>query len=285
MNNFLYTLKYKDTMKHFFLGLSAMIVMSTSVHAQSKPKPITPKATIVKASVDSVKKPLALPYLKTGLDSFSYSLGMNIANNLKQQGIENVNYTSMMKAMEDIFKKKPVALTDQQANGCIQTRLQANAAKKNGAEKAKGITFLAKNKKRAEVITTASGLQYEVLKKGDPTSPMPKAEDTVVAHYAGTLIDGKKFDNSYDRGQPLTIPVGGVIKGWTEALQLMHIGDKLKVYIPSELGYGDRGAGADIPGGSTLIFEMELLEIKKAVAVAPVEEAKPAAPAEEKKPQ
>jgi FKBP-type peptidyl-prolyl cis-trans isomerase FkpA len=113
-----------------------------------------------------------------------------------------------------------------------------------------------------------SGLQYEVLKKGDATSATPKAVDTVVANYAGTLIDGKEFDNSYKRGEPLTIPVGGVIRGWTEILQLMHIGDKFKVYIPSELGYGERGAGADIPGGAALIFEMELLSIKPAVAAA-----------------
>jgi FKBP-type peptidyl-prolyl cis-trans isomerase len=94
---------------------------------------------------------------------------------------------------------------------------------------------------------------------------MPALQDTVVAHYAGTLINGKKFDNSYDRGEPLTIPVAGVIKGWTEILQIMHIGDKFKVYIPSELGYGERGAGADIPGGAVLIFEMELLAIKPAI--------------------
>jgi len=110
-------------------------------------------------------------------------------------------------------------------------------------------------------------LQYEILKKGDATSATPKLTDTVVANYAGTLIDGKEFDNSYKRGEPLTIPVGGVIKGWTEVLQLMHIGDKVKVYIPSESGYGERGAGADIPGGAALIFEMELLAIKSAVAV------------------
>jgi FKBP-type peptidyl-prolyl cis-trans isomerase len=136
--------------------------------------------------------------------------------------------------------------------------------KKNEAVKAKGAAFLAANKKRPGVITLPDGLQYEVLKKGDATSSTPKLVDTVVAHYAGTLIDGKKFDNSYDRGEPLTIPVGSVIRGWTEILQLMHIGDKFKVYIPSELGYGDRGAGADIPGGSTLIFEMELLAINPA---------------------
>jgi FKBP-type peptidyl-prolyl cis-trans isomerase len=115
-------------------------------------------------------------------------------------------------------------------------------------------------------------LQYEVITKGDPNSATPKLQDTVVAHYAGTLTDGKEFDNSYKRGEPLSIPVGGVIRGWTEALQLMHIGDKWKVYIPSELGYGDRGAGADIPGGATLVFEMELLAIKPAAAV--VEEKK-----------
>jgi FKBP-type peptidyl-prolyl cis-trans isomerase FklB len=277
-------------MKHFFLGLGAALVIGAGAQAQVKQKSIAVKPAAnkaVKAITDTAKaKTVALPYMKTPLDSFSYALGMNIANNLKQQGIETINNVPMMKAMEDIFKKKTVALSEQQANMVIQTKLQENATKKNDAAKAKGVAFLATNKKRAGVTTTASGLQYEVLRKGDATSAMPTAEDTVVAHYAGTLIDGKKFDNSYDRNEPLTIPVGGVIKGWTEALQLMHIGDKFKVFIPSELAYGDRGAGADIPGGSTLIFEMELMGIKPAVKVAPVEEVKPAPPVtEEKKPQ
>jgi len=138
----------------------------------------------------------------------------------------------------------------------------ATAGKRSEAVKAKGTAFLEANKKRAGVITLPDGLQYEVLKKGESNSLMPKLEDTVVVHYAGTLIDGRKFDNSYDRGEPLTIAVGSVVRGWSEILQIMHIGDKFKVFIPSELGYGDRGAGADIPGGSTLIFEMELLGIK-----------------------
>ena len=139
-------------------------------------------------------------------------------------------------------------------------------SKKNEVVKSQGNAFLAANKKKPGVVSLPDGLQYEVIKKGDANSSTPALQDTVVAHYAGTLINGKKFDNSYDRGEPLTIPVGGVIRGWTEILQLMHIGDKWKVFIPSELGYGDRGAGADIPGGAVLIFEMELLAIKPAIA-------------------
>lgn len=247
-------------MKQFFLGVCTLTMMGIVVNAQTKPKP---KLTVVNPTV---AKP-ATSIFKNATDSFSYALGMNVANNLKQQGIEQVTYAIMQKAMEDVFKKRPVSLNEQQANSCIQQRLQANAAQKATGEKAKAIAFLAENKKRTGVITTASGLQYEILKKGDATSATPKLTDTVVANYAGTLIDGKEFDNSYKRGEPLTIPVGGVIRGWTEVLQLMHIGDKIKVYIPSELGYGERGAGADIPGGAALIFEMELLAIKPAVAV------------------
>lgn len=244
-------------MKKTFLGLCVLMI-GTAVNAQTKTK------------TAATAKPTAAttPYLKNSLDSFSYALGVNIANNLKLQSIDKVNGAAMQKAMSDVFAKKTLALTDQQANSCIQGTLQANASKKSGAEKAKGMAFLAANKKRSGVITTASGLQYEVLKKGDSSSASPKLQDTVVANYAGTLTDGKEFDNSYKRGEPLTIPVGGVIRGWTEVLQLMHIGDKWKVYIPSELGYGDRGAGADIPGGATLVFEMELLAIKPATAVA-----------------
>lgn len=246
-------------MKQFFLSACALTILGITVNAQTKPKP---KLAVVNPA--GVVKPGISPF-KNATDSFSYALGMNVANNLKQQGIDQITYAAMQKAMEDVFKKRPVSLTDQQANGVIQTKLQANAAKKSTTEKAKALAFLEANKKRAGVITTASGLQYEVIKKGDATSATPKAVDTVVANYAGTLTDGKEFDNSYKRGEPLTIPVSGVIKGWTEVLQLMHIGDKFKVFIPSELGYGDRGAGAEIPPGAALVFDMELLSIKPAV--------------------
>lgn len=259
-------------MKHFFLVV-AVSLMAGAASAQKK-KAAAPS----KAKAKPVPTALAL---KTSLDSFSYALGMNIGNNLKQQSISNVNTAMMSKAMEDVFGGKPALMNEMQANTCIQTTMQANTAKKANAEKEKGLKFLAANKARQAVVTLPNGLQYEVLKSGDANAASPQLQDTVVAHYAGSLIDGKEFDNSYKRGEPLTIPVAGVIRGWTEILQKMHIGDKWKVYIPSELGYGDRGAGADIPGGATLIFEMELLEVKKAGVKEP--EAVPApAPAEQK---
>lgn len=241
-------------MKQFFLVVGVS-VMALSVNAQEQGA----------AAVDSAKKLTTEPaFPATSLDSFSYALGMNIANNLKQQSITEVDAAAMTKAMDDVFKGKTTAINEQQANMCIQTTLQANSSKKANAEKARSAEFLAANQKKAGVITLPNGLQYEVIKSGNQNSAQPQLEDTVVAHYAGTLVDGKEFDNSYKRGEPLTIPVAGVIKGWTEILQKMHIGDKWKVYIPSDLGYGDRGAGADIPGGAALIFDMELLEIKKA---------------------
>ena len=253
-------------MKQIFLVACALTITGITANAQTKTK------TAAKPAAGVVKPGVSL--MKTSTDSFSYALGMNVANNLKQQGIEQITYAVMQKAMEDVFKKKTGALNEQQANMVIQQKLQGNAAKKSNVEKAKAIAFLETNKKRAGVITLPSGLQYEIIKKGDATSATPKLVDTVVANYAGTLVNGKEFDNSYKRGEPLSIPVGGVIKGWTEILQLMHIGDKYKVFIPSELGYGERGAGADIPGGAALIFDMELLGIKPAVVAI----AKPATP-------
>lgn len=250
-------------MKKLILAACALSVVSINANAQAKPK-ANPKVAIK----PTIEAPLTVSTFKNATDSFSYALGMNVANNLKQQGIDIIAYDAMQKAMEDVFKKRTFALTDKQANAVIQGKLQSQPAQKCNNEKAIAAAFLAANKKRPGVITLPNGLQYEVLKKGDATSAKPKAVDTVVANYAGTLINGKEFDNSYKRGEPLTIPVGGVIKGWTEILQLMHINDKFKVYIPSELGYGDRGAGADIPGGAALIFEMELLSIKPAATTA-----------------
>lgn len=245
-------------MKQFFLVVSAIAIATLHTNAQTKTtaKPKAKPATV------AAKPPIAA--LKNSTDSFSYALGLNVAKNLRQQGIEQITYAAMQKAMDDVFKKKPESLTEQQANSCIQQELQANAAAKSNIEKAKATAFLEANKKRAGIIVLPSGLQYEIITKGDQASATPGPSDTVVVNYIGALIDGKEFDNSYKRGEPLSIQVDGVIKGWTEILQVMHIGDKLKVYIPSELGYGERGAGAGIPGGATLVFEMELLGIKAA---------------------
>lgn len=261
-------------MKQFFLVVAVSLI-TIGAGAQKKKAAAAPKGKATGTTKASTTVPL-----KTALDSFSYALGMNIGTNLKAQSITEVNSAAMLKAMEEVFAGKTTVLNEQQAGMCIQTTLQGNMAKKAQAQKEKSRAFLEGNKQRKGVIVLPSGLQYEVLKSGDATSAMPQLQDTVVAHYAGTLTDGKEFDNSYKRGEPLTIPVAGVIRGWTEILQKMHIGDKWKVYIPSELGYGDGGTpDGSIPGGSVLVFEMELVGIKPA-GVQPVVEGP--APVEEK---
>jgi FKBP-type peptidyl-prolyl cis-trans isomerase FklB len=255
-------------MKQFFLGVSTcLLIMSATAQVKKTggikpPKPQTAgTAKVVKAVPNS---------MKNNLDSFSYALGMNIANNLKQQNITQVNNAAMTKGMNHVFNKKPLELNDQQANMVIQKKLQDNQAEKCNVEKQKGLDYMAKNKKKPGVITLPSGIQYEVIKKGDQSSAMPKLPDTVVVHYAGTLIDGTPFDDSYSKGQPLTRHLTGLIDGWGVILQLMHIGDKFKVTIPSELAYRERGAGADIPGCATLLFDMELVGFMPGPA-APIE--------------
>ena len=194
------------------------------------------------------------------IDSLSYSIGVQVAEYYKQtQNVEKVNADYVKKAFNDVYNDKPLTISEEEANMFIQQKLQEYMAQKVKAQKDSGSAFLEENKKRSGVVTLPDGLQYEILTKG--TGPMPTAQDTVKANYIGTLLDGKEFDNSYKRGQPLVIPVSGVIKGWTEALQLMPVGSKWKLYIPSDLAYGDRGAGGVIPGGATLIFTIELLDI------------------------
>ena len=197
--------------------------------------------------------------LRTGADSLSYAIGLQVAEFYKNQGVDNLNAALIQKACNDIFGNKETLLTQEQANMTVQQKLQEYMDNRRNAIKEEGRKFLEENKKRPGVITTASGLQYEIITAG--SGPIPKRTDTVLAHYAGSLLDGKEFDNSYNRGQPLEIPVTGVIQGWVEALQLMPVGSKWKLYIPSELAYGDRGAGGAIPGGAALIFEIELLQI------------------------
>lgn len=201
--------------------------------------------------------PLAM---NNAVDSVSYAIGVNVATYFKAQGLDSVNNDLLLKAFNDVFSSDSLWLNEMQANMTLQQKLQQFASEKLNKRKAEDAAFLAENKKREGVVETATGLQYEVLKAGTGTV-FPTDASRVRVHYTGTLINGKKFDSSIDRGQPLDIGVGQVIKGWTEALKLMKVGDKFKIYIPSSIGYGDRGAGADIPGGAALIFEVELLEI------------------------
>ncbi|MEO6456477.1 MAG: FKBP-type peptidyl-prolyl cis-trans isomerase [Ginsengibacter sp.] len=220
------------------------------VNAQTK------KTTTTKKSVTST---MSAPVFKNSLDSFSYAIGVQGASFYKSQGAKNVNTEFVKKAFNDVFNNKQLLLTTEVCNTTVQNKMQEFMSSSALTEKEAGKTFLAENKKRQGVVELPNGLQYEILKAG--TGEIPKATDTVKAHYAGSLINGQEFDNSYKRGEPLQIPVGGVIQGWVQALQMMPVGSKWKLYIPSDLGYGDRGAGGAIPGGATLIFEIELLEI------------------------
>ena len=219
------------------------------------------KSATAKPGTTAKPKPGTTPVaFKSSRDSFSYALGLSMANFYKQQGITDINNEMMLKAINDVKNGKP-ALDDQQANACIMNHMQAARSQKASGAKKAGQAFLAQNKTKQGVVTLPSGLQYQVLREG--TGPKPTANDQVKCHYIGSFIDGKEFESSYTNNQPATFPVGGVIRGWTEALQLMPVGSKWKLYIPSELGYGDADNGP-IAGGSTLVFEVELLEIVKA---------------------
>ena len=198
--------------------------------------------------------------LKTEMEKVSYSLGVSVANSVKAQGLESIDAQAIGQAFADVFEGKELAISEEEANVILQEYFQKLANKTLEANSEAGKVFLAENAKREEVTITSSGLQYEILVEGEGSSP--KATDEVTVHYHGTLIDGSVFDSSVDRGQPATFPVNGVIPGWVEALQLMKPGSKYKLFIPSELAYGERGAGQMIGPNATLIFEVELISIK-----------------------
>ncbi|MBL6593435.1 MAG: FKBP-type peptidyl-prolyl cis-trans isomerase [Flavobacteriales bacterium] len=197
--------------------------------------------------------------LITELDSVSYSLGVNIGENIKTQ-FEDINLDNFEAGIKDVLEKDVEAkISDNQAQAIIQSYFSKKQQKQSESVIEEGINFLRENGKREGVTTLASGLQYEVINDG--TGPKPTIEDNVTTHYHGTLIDGTVFDSSVDRGEPASFPVGGVIKGWTEALLLMAVGSKWKLYVPYDLAYGERGAGPQIGPYSTLIFEVELISI------------------------
>jgi FKBP-type peptidyl-prolyl cis-trans isomerase FklB len=217
-----------------------------------------------------VKKPAAPAHhakaaatvaLRSSRDSLSYAIGLSVANFYKQQNITNINTAMVTRAINDVNRKTKLLLDEQQANTCIINYVQKAKAEKSVGNKRIGEQFLAANKTKPGVIVTPSGLQYIITKAG--TGPKPSLTDKVKVHYHGTLIDGRVFDSSVERGEPIEISVNGVIPGWTEALQMMPVGSKWKLFIPSSLGYGDQQAGPLIAPGSTLIFDVELLDIIK----------------------
>ena len=234
-------------MKKVFLFIS-VFVLATTVMAQVKPKPAS------KAPLKTVTSPL-----KTKLDTLSYAFGQSVAGQLKNVDVKDLNYAVFRKGVEDGMKSLPPLCSPESMNAALNAHFMGEKMKEVNVQKEKGKKFLDENKKRPGIIVLPSGLQYEILKAG--TGVIPKETDTIVAHYAGSLIDGKEFQSSYKMGQPITRHANGLIRGWTEALIRMPVGSKWKLYIPSDLGYGDYGMGQDIPGGATLIFEMELLEV------------------------
>lgn len=194
------------------------------------------------------------------MDKLSYALGMSMASNLKQSGLDCINVDDFAGAIKSYFNGEKMQMTADEAQSAINEFFAKQKTEVMSKNKKAGEEFLAKNKNNEGVITTASGLQYKVLIAGN--GPKPKETDTVDCHYEGRLIDGTVFDSSYRRGQSAQFPVNGVIPGWIEALQLMPVGSKWQLYIPSELAYGEYGAGEAIEPNSTLIFDVELLGIK-----------------------
>lgn len=241
---------------------NAILVLFVFTAALVNAQPGTKTATkpAAKPIAKTAVKPAApVLVLKTLDDSASYAVGVSVANFYKEQGVNKLNTALVSRAINDILGGKTPLLDNNAANTVMNNYMSMLQQQKSKPNIEAGEAFLAKNKKRPEVKTTASGLQYEVLREGTGEKPT-SAQDSVTCHYRGTFIDGKGFDNSYDHGQPITFSLSGVIPGWTEGLQLMTVGSKYKFYIPYTLGYGPYDFMA-IPGGSCLVFEVELLNV------------------------
>jgi FKBP-type peptidyl-prolyl cis-trans isomerase FklB len=243
-------------MKKALLTLASLMV-GTCILAQNKTT--AKKATTTKTTEAAKLK------LLSKRDSLSYAIGYAMASNLKQQNIL-VNYAPFSKAVKDVFNSQPLVLEESVIQGVLQqfqqemqSKANAEKSKEGSANKLVGEKFLEENKKNAGVVTLPSGLQYQILKEGTGAKPGPT--DQVKTHYHGTLISGKVFDSSVERGEPVTFGVNQVIKGWTEALQLMPVGSKWKLFIPSELAYGEYGPPSIGPN-QALIFEVELISIE-----------------------
>src|ERR1700678_2522648 len=245
---------------------TGIVLFSTTLAAQTTS---TPPASSTSSQTPAAKTPAPLA-LTTQKDKASYAIGMNIGRSVaakfKSDSLD-VNNAIFLRGMKDALAGGKMLLTDDEAKAvldALQTEMRKTEEEKmaqaGDINKAKGDAFLAANQAKDGVVTLPSGLQYKIVTPG--TGPKPVATDSVVCNYRGTLIDGTEFDASAKHGGPATFPVNQVIKGWTEALQLMPVGSKWQLYIPSDLAYGSRGAGGDIGPNSTLIFDIELLSIK-----------------------
>ena len=245
-------------MKRLFICL---LLASFGANAQVK-KAVTAPKTVAKPAAKPTVALKPVNTFKNGADSAGYALGVRIGQNLKAQGFDAINLPNLYRAIGDVFSGKASALPEAVLDKCIGEFVQkANEQKSAGSKKA-AAAFLAANAKKPGVVTLPSGLQYQVVKAGTDTTK-PSSTDKVKCHYHGTLLDGSIFDSSVDRGEPVVFPVNGVIKGWQEALQLMTVGSKWKLYVPSDLAYGDSSPSPSIGPGSLLVFDVELISIEK----------------------
>jgi FKBP-type peptidyl-prolyl cis-trans isomerase len=262
------------TLNLFLIGLFAaanLRAQDTPAPApkpQTTPAPKTPGTTPAKPrTATGARTPLTL---KTDKDKASYAIGVNIGKQMRKDTVD-VDPVIISRGMKDAIAGGKLLLTDDEMkialtklSGELRAKQEAAMQKAGEANKKAGDDFLAQNKTKEGVVALPDGLQYKILKQG--TGPKPTASDSVVCNYRGTLLDGIEFDSSYKRGQPATFPVSGVIKGWTEAVQLMPVGSKWQLFLPADLAYGNRGAGPDIGPNATLIFEVELLSIQNKAA-------------------
>ena len=241
----------------FFLSFLALTGAYCSPQKQIQTPVVEEPVAVVVVDTTPVVKTVMLNNIN---DSASYAVGVSVANFYKQQGIKTLNTELVSKAINDIMSGGDVLMDDAAANSCMNNYMTLIQTEKSKPRMDSGTAFLEQNKTKSGIITTASGLQYEIITAG--TGIKPTAQDSVTCNYMGTLLDGTEFDNSYKRGEPITFNLGGVIRGWTEGLQLMSEGAKYKFYVPYALGYGAHDYGP-IPGGSVLIFEVDLLKVIK----------------------
>jgi len=239
------------------LAVSFLAALTWSAAAQTKKKVNTTKKTTVNRTTT-----VQGLVLKNSSDSVSYALGYDIGSSIKSMGLD-LNLDVMKKAIEDVVAGRDGKFTKEQNVEFIRNAMMDAANKKNEVAQKAEEEFMAKNKVKSGMQVTPEGVQYEILTQAEGSKPAP--DDEVKVHYKGSLLDGKTFDSSYDRGEPIELSLGNVIEGWKIGIPLMSVGAKYRFYIPSKLGYGPNGSGP-IPGNSTLIFEVELLEIKKAEA-------------------
>ncbi|MEJ7692472.1 FKBP-type peptidyl-prolyl cis-trans isomerase [Daejeonella sp.] len=246
-------------MKKIFI-LIAFVASYSYSSAQTKPAAAKPKtATPAKPAATAQPKALS-PIFKSQTDSASYAFGVSIANDIKSRGVSSLNSSLLAKAMNDVFAGSTPLLSPEKCQDLIMSFLGSVEKKKFEGNINEGTKFLSENSRKPGIVSLPSGLQYQVITPG--TGAKPKATDEVTVNYKGTLLNGKQFDSSYDRGEPATFMLNQVIPGWTEGLQQMTTGSKYRFFIPYALAYGERAAGPEIAPYSTLIFEVELVSVQ-----------------------